>query len=177
MKPEVILYIAASQDGYIADRDGKLDFLPDIPEEGYDFGYKAMYESVDAIIMGRATYDYIAGYSKDNGWPYAGKKSYVYAHESHPAADHVEFVNEDPDVLLRRIQAGGAKRVWLMGGGQIIRMFLEKDLIDVFDLFYVPVLLGGGVPLFPPGFPQTSLKLVRTDTRGGMVELLYRREK
>lgn len=177
MRNEVILYIAASQDGYIADKDGKLDFLPDIPSDGYDFGYKEMYASVDAIIMGRTTYDYIVNHISNEQWPYTGKKCYVYSHKPNEAYEDTEFVNEQPEVLLQRIYSSGAKRIWLMGGGQIIRMFLQKDLVDVFDLFYVPVLLGDGIPLFPVEFSQVNLVLEKSETRGGLVELLYHRER
>lgn len=176
MKKEVILYIAASQDGYIADKEGKLDFLPEIPDDGYDYGYKEMYDSVDVIIMGRTTYDYITDWSPAGEWPYADKVCYVYTHQSRLSEDNIRFTNDEPEVLLQKIYSEGFNRVWIMGGGEIIRLFLQKDLIDIFDLFYVPVLLGDGIPLFPPRFPLTSLVLEKIDTRGGMVETIYRRK-
>jgi dihydrofolate reductase len=176
-KSEVILYISASQDGYIADKNGECDYLPAISEEGYDYGYRQMIESVDSIIMGRTTYDYIIAHSPSGQWPYSDKKCYVYTCKPRPSIEGIEFVNEQPEALLQRIRSGNSKRIWLMVGGEIIRMFLNRGLIDVFDLFYVPILLGDGVPMFPAGFSQTDLVLEKTDTRGGLVELLYRRKQ
>ena len=176
-KNEVILYIAASQDGYIADKNGECDYLPAIAEDGYDYGYKQMLDSVDAIIMGRNTYDYIINHLPSGEWPYKAKQCYVYTHKPKQGLEGIEFVNEEPEILLQRIRSGGIGRVWLMGGGEIIRMFLQKDLIDVFDFFYAPVLLGDGVPMFPPSFPMSGLILEKSDTRGGLVELVYRRKK
>jgi len=173
---EVILYISASLDGYIADSCGRLDFLPEIPETGYDYGYKKMYESIDVIIMGRTTYDYISAYSQHTGWPYVDKKCYIYTHHTMPVANGIECTDTPPKDLLEHIWNSGAKRVWLMGGGEIIRLFMQHSLIDVFDIFYVPVLLGGGMPLFPQGFPQTELQLEKTDSRGELLEVIYRKK-
>ena len=177
MKEKVILYIAASQDGYIADANGECDFLPWIPEDDYDFGYKHMYDSVDAIIMGRTTYEWIISHSPAGQWPYGDKCCYVYSRTPQQGTDMIEFVNEEPEKLLHRVRSNGARRVWLMGGGEIIRMFLQKDLIDVFDIFYAPVLIGDGTPMFPAGFPLTDLILEKTETRGGLVEILYRKKE
>ena len=176
-KNEVILYISASQDGYIADKNGECDYLPAISEDGYDFGYRQMLDSVDSIIMGRTTYEYIIAHVPSGQWPYDGKKCYVYTRNLRPSMGDIEFVNEQPEALLQRIRSGNASRIWLMGGGEIIRMFLQQDLIDVFDIFYAPILLGDGTPMFPAGFSQTDLTLERTDTRGGLVEVVYRRKK
>ena len=63
-----------------------------------------------------------------------------------------------------------------MGGGEIIRLFLQDGLVDIFDLFYVPVLLGGGVSLFPAGFPMTELVLEKSVSCGGTVEMIYTRK-
>ena len=177
MKEKVILYIAASQDGYIADTNGECDFLPWIPEDDYDFGYKQMYDSVDAIIMGRITYEWIISHSPAGQWPYADKRCYIYSRTPCQGKDMIEFVNEEPEELLHRICSAGAGRVWLMGGGEIIRMFLQKGLIDVVDIFYAPVLIGGGTPICPGGFPLTDLVLGKTVTRDRLVEILYRNKE
>lgn len=175
MKSEVILYIAASLDGYIADKNGECDYLPWIPEDDYDFGYRQMYDSVGAIIMGNTTYEWIVAHSPAGQWPYADKMCYVYTHHTRQAPDGIEFVNEEPETLLKKLRTTGIGSVWLMGGGNVIRMFLMKGLIDMFDIFYAPVMIGDGVQMFPAGFSQTDLVLEKVETRGGLVELMYRR--
>lgn len=112
----------------------------------------------------------------DGEWPYADKLCYVYSREPRTAMPGIEFVDERPELLLQRISAVSVGRVWLMGGGEIIRLFLQNGLVDIFDLFYVPVLLGGGVSLFPAGFPMTELVLEKSVSCGGMVEMIYTRK-
>lgn len=173
--PHVVYYVAASLDGYIADAQGGIDWLSDAtdPDEG-DYGYAAFYATVDALVMGRTTYDQVRGFG---AWPYAGRPAFVFTHTppEHATHDHPEvtFVGGDPAEVLARFD--DAATVWLVGGGRLAASFQAAGLLDELYLTVLPILLGDGVPLLPVGGPQTLLTLTdATPYASGVVQLRYR---
>jgi len=170
---KVILAVGISLDGYIARPDGSFDFLF-MPK---DFSMAPFFASIDTCVMGRKTYDV----SVQNGGGSFGKHiaSYVFSRTQPPGErDGVIFVNEPAAQLVARIRAGHAKgkHIWLSGGGELAREFLHADLVDEIHLGIVPVALGEGIPLFPPGFPQRNFKLLENKIYlKGLVELKYQR--
>ena len=165
-------YIAMSLDGCIADADGGIGWLSDFAVEGEDNGYAAFYETIDALIMGRSTYDVVAGFGD---WPYPGKPSAVLT--SRPVATERGdvFAAASPADAVARLK--DARRVWVMGGGATQRAMLDAGFFDEIRVFVVPVILGGGPPLFTDGRRN---KLRRTHTKewpGGLVELAYEIEE
>lgn len=178
MKNEVILYIAASLDGFIASEDNKLDFLYETPDPQPDYGFERLYSSINTIIMGRATYEYIRKHSQGQ-WKYAAKKCYVYTRDPNRFSNNeVSFVNTPVDELVKQIWADRPGNIWLMGGGLIIREFLNKNLIDLYDIYYLPTLLGNGVQLFPQGFSQVNLLLESCSKVGDsdVLRVVYRKK-
>ena len=178
--PEVILYIAASVDGYIARPDGAVDWLPPPPEPGAgpaeDYGYSAFIAGVGVALMGRATYEQIRSFGGD--YPYPGIEGYVFSRTRAGQRDeYARFVDgRDIPGLIARLQGAQDKNIWLVGGGQLIREFLRLDLIDRIELFLMPLLLGAGIPLFPPATPQRNLHLAGGQTHpNGIAQLTYRR--
>ncbi|SMC24830.1 Dihydrofolate reductase [Andreprevotia lacus DSM 23236] len=167
----VSLYIATSIDGHIAGRDGGLDWLPAIPLEGEDYGYAAYYASIDALVMGRSTYTQVCGMGD---WPYAGKQTHVYTHgQLQTGRDDVACTDLPPAQLLARLQAAGHRKVWLMGGANTVRQWLEDGLVDEIILTLVPVVLGEGVPLFS-GVPFSRWQLASSrQFADGLVQLHY----
>ena len=192
--PEVILYVAASVDGYIARPDGSVDWLDDLPQPGAelepgsklepaggqvedeDYGYGEFIAGVGVVLMGRVTYEQILSFGVD--YPYPGTSGYVFSrNRAGEQDDNVRFVaGDDISGLVARLKVEQDKNLWLVGGGQLVREFLRLDLIDRIELFILPVILGEGIPLFPPATPQRDLTL--TDCRAyatGMARLTYRR--
>ena len=174
----IIYYVAASVDGYIADADGGVGWLPQGESGGDDFGYRAFYDQVDALAMGRRTYDQVLGFGE---WPYAGKATYVFTAD--PPADNpyqVHFVRSEPADFVRTIASTYPGAVWLVGGGNLAEQFRRAGLIDEYRIFVIPVLLGRGTPLFGGDAPHTALELTEleltaTQTHaGGIVALQYR---
>ena len=167
--PRVTLYIAQSLDGFIADRDGGVDWLPQ-PAEGNDFGYGAFWSTVDALAMGRATYDQIRGWGK---WPYENRPTLVFTTREGDAdpPEGVRFVSGDPTEALATLP--DEAHVWLVGGGGLIRHFREAGLVDAVHLFLVPVLLGEGIPLWDGALPRADLALDWTREHDGGLELRY----
>jgi dihydrofolate reductase len=169
---KVILGLGISLDGYIARPDGSVDFLF-MPK---DYSMAPFFATVDAAIMGRKTYDVAL---KLGGGSFGGSPlvNYVMSRSLPPGERNgAHFVKQSPVALIRRLRAKPGKHIWLMGGGEIARAFLKADLVDELYLGLVPVLIGEGIPLFPPGFPQREFALVENNTYSkGLIELKYKR--
>ncbi len=170
----VVLYIAMSLDGYIARTNGDVDWLggddPSVPEDELMSGCARFYETVDSLIMGRATYDQVLGFGK---WPYAGKPCYVLTHRSAAPDPNVELVAGDAKDVLARVSQTSPGVIWLVGGSDVARRFAVAGLIDEYRVTIIPTVLGSGISLFPEGFPETRLRLSGTETLAGTVELQY----
>lgn len=165
-------HIAVSLDGRIARADGSFDWLEPYPPG--EFGLDAFMASIDAILMGRATYDVVRAMGE---WPYAGKPVVVVTHR--PLDDPppgVEARGGDVAVIAAEMEAHGHARVWVEGGGEVIRQMLAARKLDVLEMALVPRVLGAGVPLFPAGTPETGWRLVSAAPRsGGALHLVYER--
>lgn len=143
------VFIAASLDGYIADQQGQIDWLHAIPNPGNDdMGYHKFLSTCDALIMGRTTFETVLGFGID--WPYeipvfvlSTTLSAVPAH----LQGKVELVKGSPTAILETIHSQGYRDLYI-DGGTTIQGFLREDLIDQLIITTIPVLLGGGSPLF-----------------------------
>lgn len=166
---KIVLYIATSLDGFIADRNSSTDWL----FTDADYGYVDFYASVDALVMGRKTYE--QSLSLSAGWPFEGKATYVLTRSpgnwSHPKA---EFVNEDILPLIKRLRTQYKKDIWLVGGAEIVDAFREQRLIDEYIISIHPVILGGGTLLFREERLPEWLKLEGVlSYPSGLVQLRY----
>ena len=167
------VFIASSLDGYIATREGNLDWLERAASSDEDYGYDAFLEGVDALAMGRGTYDYIAHL---NPMPFGGRPVYVFTHRPPPPRDGVTFWQESPRSALAHWSEKGLGRVYV-DGGRLISDFLAQGLIDDLVITTVPVLLGDGLPLFHPIPVSTVLRLEAVKSwPSGFVSLTYSRE-
>lgn len=173
---KVILYIAMSLDGFIADRHGGVDWLEgqNAEEETADT-YAAFIQDVDTVVMGWNTYRQVAEELSPTEWVYAGLTSYVVTHRNPQPAEGIRFVDEDPRALLRRLRQEPGKAIWICGGASIVRQLMEADLIDEYYLSVIPTLLGGGTRLFPEAPRESKLRLIRTQSYNGITELVYTR--
>jgi dihydrofolate reductase len=166
------VFIATSVDGFIATRDGSLEWLEQAAGPDEDYGFEEFLESVDALAMGRATYDHIAHLDP---LPFGERPVYVFTHRPPAPRAHVHFVRLTPREALAQWTDQGLDRVYV-DGGQVISAFLAEGLIDELVLTTAPVLLGAGRPLFHPGGQPADLLLdgVRT-WPSGFVARTYRR--
>lgn len=169
----IVLGLGISIDGYIARRDGSVDFLF-IPK---DYPMAEFFQTIDAAIMGRKTYDVSQAMGGGSYGP--SLTSYVLSRSRPPGERNgVTFVNLPPAGLVAEIRKKRGRDIWLMGGGEVARDFLAADLVDELFLGIVPVLLGEGIPLFPPGFPQRNFTLTEnTSYSKGLVVLKYQRSR
>jgi dihydrofolate reductase len=169
---KLVLFIAASLDGYIARPDGGIDWL----FTDQDYGYQAFYDSVDTILMGRRTYDQVLSFGD---YPYAGKHAYVFSTRplSWANAD-VEAVSEDAASFISRLKHADGGPIWLVGGAALIKTCLERDMIDEFMVSFHPLILGGGIPLFPNTESSRRLSLLSVQTfESGLVQVRYERQR
>jgi dihydrofolate reductase len=167
---EVILYIAHSIDGFIADRKGGIGWLK--PYDGTDFGYDGFIRRVDAVVMGRKTYQECRSFGT---WPYPGKSTVVMTKGAPVDGDGLAvFDGRSPQEILIDFEHAGRKTAWIVGGGGPIRAFLDAGLLKRLILFQMPVLLGAGTPLWPPGRKSYTATLRRTTAHEiGVVETEY----
>jgi dihydrofolate reductase len=161
--------VAASLDGYIAGPAGEYDWIPDDPT--VDFA--AIFAGVDTVLLGRRSYE--VARSHPDAWP-AGSRVYVFSRTLR-AVDHpgVTVAGDDAAGVVAALRAEpGAGEIWLYGGGALFGTLLAAGQVDAVEVTLVPILLGGGVPLLPPGAPRTALRLTGSHVYpSGMVGLHY----
>lgn len=174
--PEVVLYIAMSLDGFIAREDGSVDWLNSIEDTPEALArYESFYNSIDTLVMGRATYDQVLGFGT---WPYEGKVTHVVSHRGAEPDDpntEVRFTDRSIIDLVRFCKQESKKDLWLVGGASLIDQFEAEGLIDRLRITVVPIRLGSGIPLFRCGRPQERYEFVEAVPIGEMAELHYRR--
>ena len=170
--PQCSVFIATSADGYIAREDGTIDWLESVELPGEDYGFAAFYETVDALVMGRGTYDTAIGFPE---WPYAGKRVYVMTHRPTQPRQGEVFVAGSPDEVLELAAVAGATHVYV-DGGAVIGQFLAAGRIDHMTISIIPMILGSGVRLFGGGEGEHRLELEGTQAwpASGLVQLRYR---
>lgn len=165
------VFLGLSVDGFIARPDGDLSWLTSRGEAAGDAGFTPFVESVDALVMGRGTYEVIAG---EADWPYLGRPVHVLSSTVAADADPRITVHARFDDAVAALDAAGYRRVYV-DGGRTVRSFLAAGLIDELTLSRVPVLIGQGPSLFGPLPSDVDLEHVRTEVLGGgMVQTTYR---
>jgi dihydrofolate reductase len=173
-KRRVILYIAASVDGFIAKTDGDIAWLSQVDAPPEDYGYAEFVKTVDTVIMGRKTYDKVLGFGAE--FPHKDRKVFVLSRKKKGADANVTFASGDPAKLIARLRKQEGKDIFCDGGAQVVHALLKKDLIDVLVVSLIPVLLGDGIPLFKKGRPERRLKLIESRSfPTGLVQLRYER--
>lgn len=166
------VFIATSLDGFIARRDGSLDWLKIVEQPGEDYGYAKFAATVDTLVMGRGTYDVVVGFPE---WAYAGKRVIVLTHRPGEARHGEEFFAGSVEELAARLERDGVRRVYV-DGGIVIQQFLAAKLVDDLTISVIPVLLGDGLPLFAHSEAALALEGVER-WPSGLVQLRYRIER
>lgn len=149
MQNKNIVFIARSLDGFIAGKNGELDWLNIIPNpENNDMGYNRLMEEIDAIIMGRTTFETVSGFKGE--WPYS-KHVFVLSNtlkEIHEKLDKkTSIISGSPHQVLEKVHEKGYYKLYI-DGGRTIQNFLKEDLIDELRITTIPIILGGGFSLF-----------------------------
>ncbi len=170
-KRKIVLYIATSLDGYIATCDDSLEWLFKVEGEG-DNGISEFYDTVDTILMGKRTYDWVIE-NAEGDFPYNDKECYVFSRSAHKDNNDVKFVNGDVVNLTNQLKNEEGKNIWLVGGGELLLSFIKEKLVDEIIVTVAPTLIGKGIPLFKEDDYQLELMLKGVRRFNQFVELSY----
>jgi dihydrofolate reductase len=161
--------VAVSLDGFIAGPNGEFDWI--VMDPSIDFA--ALYKEFDTAVMGRKTYEVLTAQGGHGDLP--GLDVVVFS-RTLPAATHpgVRLLNDDPGKVVAALKTRPGRDIWLYGGGTLFRSLLDAGLVDTVEVAVIPVLLGAGIPLLPPG---ATTKLILADQKAlpasGIVALSY----
>ncbi|WP_114748588.1 dihydrofolate reductase family protein [Pleomorphovibrio marinus] len=169
---KVILYIACSLDGYITKPGDDLSFLDIVAKEGEDYGYRKFTDSVETVIMGRRTYEWVM--AQVDQFPHADKETYIVTREMRESIGNVHFYSDDLEDLVIRLKIKKGKNIFVDGGAEVVRMLLDRKLLDELILSIIPVILGDGKRLFSFGIPEQQLEFRSAKSfESGLVQLHY----
>lgn len=172
----LILYIATSLDGYIAKPNDDLDFLSIVQQKDQDYGYSEFVNTVDAVIVGRKTYDKVISMGFD--FPHSDKDAYIITRTPKPNIGNVKFYTGDLKTLVDKLKSENGKNIFCDGGAEIVNELLKENLIDEFIISIIPIIVGNGTKLFKDGRPEQKLELVSAKSfEKGLTQLHYKKCK
>lgn len=173
---KLILYISMSLDGFIATQDDDLSWLSVVEKEGEDYGYNAFQNTVDTYIVGRITYDKILQLT-GGMFPQAETlKCYIITRQERKSENGITFYNGNIEDLIEKLKNEEGKNIYCDGGAQIVKLLMEKNLIDEYFISIIPVILGNGKRLFMDDSPFTKLRALPSKYfETGLVQLRYQK--
>ncbi len=166
-----------SLDGFIATKNDDISWLDAMALEGEDYGYGAFTSKVDTYIVGRKTYDVVMGLIGE--FPQASKfDCYVLTRQDLPDTENITFYNGDIIELIEKIRSKPGGNIYCDGGGEIVKLLLDHDLIDEYMISIIPILLGDGKRLFVGETSSRKIKFVDSKKyESGLVQLKYLRDR
>ncbi|MCA1622942.1 MAG: dihydrofolate reductase family protein [Acidobacteria bacterium] len=183
---KVILGLGISLDGYIARKNNAVDWL----SMDWEYDWTAFFKTIDVVLMGRKSWEVALGMNPKKksklkpSNPYAGMETYVFSKTlKESGVEGVEIVSSNLKEFVENLKAKDGKHIWLSGGGELAKSFLDENLVDEIYLGITPLLLGSGLPLFPELIREVPLRFVSSKTYehkkedNRMVELLYEVKK
>lgn len=173
-----IVYIATSIDGFIADKDGNLDWLNCVENPTHDdFGFAQFMQTIDAVVMGRTTFETVLSFAGD--WPY-NKPVFVLSNQLQQLPEHltnVQLLQGDARAITQQLNAQGFTNLYI-DGGKTVQGFLAENLIDELIITRIPILLGQGVPLFISNQHSLQFEHIATSIYlDALVKTHYRRKR
>lgn len=170
---KVVLYIAASIDGYIAAPGDDLSFLSMVEMPGEDYGYAEFMRTIDKVIMGRKTYDWVVVNAPN--YSHSDQETYILTRTSKASIGNTHFYNGDLQELVQTLKAKGGKNIFCDGGAETANALLRLGLIDEIVLSIIPIILGAGTKLFHEGIPERKLHLLESKSyHSGLIQMHYR---
>jgi len=169
---KVTYYVASSLDGYIAKEDGDVSWIEELNISMEDVGYDEFYSAVDALVMGRKTYEMIVSFGQ---WPYGDKPVWVCSsNKITPIESSNMQAGSTPEEVYKAAKGMSIKHLWIVGGGDLVSSFIESSLLTNVSLSLMPIILGSGIKLF--GDIPSPLKIQKEsqkEHKAGMVQLEY----
>ncbi len=171
---KLVLYISMSLDGYIATKEDSLEFLSLVEKEGEDYGYHEFVQSVDAVMVGRKTYEKVISMGYD--YPHSDKDVYILTRTAKPSVGNFKFFTDDLVQLVIDLKNKPGKNIYCDGGAEIANELMKNDLVDEYIISVIPILLGDGIKLFKNGRPEQRLELLKSKQyEKGLIQLHYQR--
>ncbi len=165
-----------SVDGFIATENDDLSWLSLVQKVGLDYGYSEMVENSDTYLVGRKTYDIVKELCNGEFPQSKMFDCYIITRQDLPNADGVTFYNKDIKYLISELKSKPGKNIYCDGGGQLVEMLMQKDLIDEYIISVIPTLLGKGKRLFLGNTPPINIKLKKCESfETGLVQLHYQK--
>lgn len=169
-RPKISIYIASSIDGYIARKNGNLDWLHYGHTGDEDYGFKKFTSTIDAVVMGRNTYEVVAGFDE---WAYRDKRVIVLSNTLTKVRKEAELFSGQLPELLAKLHAENIKHIWI-DGGITVTGFLDAGLVDDITISIIAMVLGSGIPLFSTMNQEHKCRLISTQSYpSGLVQLKY----
>jgi len=173
---KLILYISMSVDGFIATNDDDISWLSLVEKEGEDYGYYQFADTIDTYIVGKKTYDVVRSLC-GGVFPLSEKyKCYVITRTEKESENGVTFYTGDLEKLIDQLKNKEGKSIYCDGGGQIVKLLMERNIIDEYIISVIPIILGNGKRLFLGGTEKIELEALPSkyfDT--GLVQLHYKK--
>ena len=172
---KVVLYIAMTMDGMIADSSDGISFLDSYGELKWvvDKTNEIM-DRTDTLLMGRRTYEVVQSF--DLLWPYADHQCFVYG-QTNLSSDVATMIHENAVTHVNKLKQLQGKDIWFMGGGKLTQSLLDANLIDELIITIVPILLGEGIPLFSRLNRKQLYDLEDIQTDSGLAMLTYSKKE
>lgn len=173
---KVVIYIAMSLDGYIADQDGGVTFLGGDGTDDTNWGsFPGFFETVGDVVMGYKTYHQVVTELAPDQYPYSGKMSYVLTHQQLENKEDIVFTSSSVKELLHELKSADRNGdIWICGGASIVTQVLEQGLADEITISVIPTLLGSGIPLIEKLDKKIKLQLISTTSYNGITDLTYK---
>lgn len=175
---KIILYIATSLDGYIADKTNGLDFLGVMNPEDTSADFAKLMDRCDTVIMGKTTYLQVINELSPDYWPHEEQTTYVLTGSKVELKKGVQTFDGDIRELVKQLNDQKGKDIFLVGGANTIGQFIEYNLVDEYEIFVFPIILGAGVKLWPNNVDSIVLQHKETTTYGNdakVVKVSYER--
>lgn len=173
---KIILFIAMSLDGYIADNNGGVAWLNGHGNNSENIDtYTEFAKDIDTVLMGWNTYHQIVTELSPQEWVYNQFTTYVFTHKECSSSQQIQFTSENPLLLLERLKQEDGKDIWICGGANLVQQLVSKNMIDKYYISVIPTLLGNGIRLFGNMDREIKLRLYKTQTYNGITDLIYMR--
>jgi len=171
---KVILYIATSMDGFIADKFGNVNWIKG-QDESYesDYGYSDFMKNIDTVILGYNTYKQITEELSPNEWVYEELQSYVFTKKEIPDKKNIKFKNENISSFITELKKQNGKNIWICGGSDILNQLVKDNVIDEYQITTIPIILGNGIKLFQANNITIQLKLEKSIPENGVITSIY----
>lgn len=167
-----IYYVAASLDGFIADIDERVGWLDKLKINQQATGCDSFFDTVDALLMGRKTYDFVYDYGQ---WPYEDKLTWVCTSREIPRMEGCNLQSErELNTAMEQAQRQGVETLWVVGGGRLVGSLIKEQLLTHISVSVMPILLGDGISLIHSLPEHLYLRQESSTSISGFTQIEYR---